>query len=168
MDIAPYADLQDFIDSLDVKDRKVEAETVRKEEEDIGGGGGVAGDGTEEVERRRDDVWQSIADGANDWSRRLVDAECLHTRSSDFRSNIENSLYRQQLDGFLSIRDMADLHYITDLWVELLNTLSSYQMGCIFLKRNVIYVLLKLHSVKQISEELFIETCLQLWQLVAS
>ena len=159
MDVAPYTELQDFIDSLDVKDRKVEIETVRVEEKDDI----CVGDTEVEVEeRRQDDIWQIIADAANDWSRRLVDAECLHARSTDFRSNVESSLYRQQLDGFLSIRDVGDLRYTTDLWVELLNSLSSYLVGCVFLKRNVISLLLKLYSVKQISEELFIETCLKL------
>ena len=133
MDVAPYTELQDFIDSLDVKDRKVEIETVRVEEK---GDTGVE-------ERRQDDIWQIIADAANDWSRRLVDAECLHARSTDFRSNVESSLYRQQLDGFLSIRDLGELRYTTDLWVELLNSLSSYLVGCVFLKRNVISLLLK-------------------------
>ena len=153
MDVAPYTELQDFIDSLDVKDRKVEIETGIEEEKEIVN--------TEE-ERRQDDIWQIIADAANDWSRRLVDAECLHARSTDFRSNVESSLYRQQLDGFLSIHDAGELRYTTDLWVELLNSLSSYLVGCVFLKRNVISLLLKLYSVKQISEELFIETCLKL------
>jgi len=157
MDVAPYTELQDFIDSLDVKDRKVEIETVRVEEK-----GDISVGDTEIEERRQDDIWQIIADAANDWSRRIVDAECLHARSTDFRSGVESSLYRHQLDGFLSIRDVGELRYTTDLWVELLNSLSSYLVGCVFLKRNVISLLLKLYSVKQISEELFIETCLKL------
>ena len=152
MDVAPDEGFCDFIDSLDVKDRKVEIETVREKRRDD----------AEVEERRQNDIWQIIADAANDWSRRLVDAECLHARSTDFRSNVESSLYRQQLDGFLSISDVGDLRYTTDLWVELLNSLSSYLVGCVFLKRNVISLLLKLYSVKQISEELFIETCLKL------
>ena len=82
MDVAPYTELQDFIDSLDVKDRKVETETVRdKEKDDI-----CVGD-TEVEERRQDGIWQIIADAAYDWSRRIVDAECLRARSTDFRSD---------------------------------------------------------------------------------
>ena len=157
MDVVPDPELQSFIDSLGVKDRRVDIETVRVgEKDDI-----CVGD-TGVEERRQDDIWQIIADAANDWSHRLVDAECLHARSTDFRSNVEGSLYRQQLDGFLSISDVGDLRYTTDLWVELLNSLSSYLVGCVYLKGNVIFLLLKLYSVKQISEELFIETCLKL------
>ena len=156
MDVAPFTELQDFIDNLDVEDKKLETKTVGEEDKD-----GIYVVDTE-VDKRQADIWQNIADVAYDWSRRIVDAESLHARSTDFRSGIENSLYRLQLDGFLSTHDVGELRYITDLWVELLNSLSSYLMGCIFLKGNIISLLLKLYSTKQISEELFIKTCLNL------
>jgi len=156
MDVAPFTELQDFIDSLDVEDKKVETESIRREDKD-----GIYVKDVE-VERRQNDLWQNIADAAYNWSRRIVDAESLHARSTDFRSGIENSIYRLQLDGFLSTHDVGELRYTTDLWVELLNSLSSYLIGCVFLKRNIISLLLKLYSVKQISEELFIQTCVNL------
>jgi len=156
MDVAPFTELQDFIDSLDVEDKKVETESIRREDKD-----GIYVKDVE-VERRQNDLWQNISDAAYNWSQRIVDAESLHARSIDFRSGIENSIYRLQLDGFLSTYDVGELRYTTDLWVELLNSLSSYLMGCVFLKRNIISLLLKLYSVKQISEELFIQTCVNL------
>jgi len=156
MDVAPFTELQDFIDSLDVEDKKVETESIRREDKD-----GIYVKDVE-VERRQNDLWQNIADAAYNWSQRIVDAESLHVRSTDLRSDIENSIYRLQLDGFLSTHDVGELRYTTDLWVELLNSLSSYLMGCVFLKRNIISLLLKLYSVKQISEELFIQTCVNL------
>jgi hypothetical protein len=96
MDVAPFTELQDFIDSLDVEDKKVETETRGEDCKD-----GVYVVDTE-VDKRQADIWQIIADAANDWSRRIVDAECLHARSTDFRFGVENSLYRPQIDGFLS------------------------------------------------------------------
>ena len=156
MDVAPFTELQDFIDSLDVEDKKVETESIRREDKD-----GIYVKDVE-VERRQNDLWQNIADAAYNWSQRIVDAESLHVRSTDLRSDIENSIYRLQLDGFLSTHDVGELRYTTDLWVELLNSLSSYLMGCIFLKKNIISLLLKLYSAKQISEEIFIDTCLKL------
>ena len=156
MDVASFTELQDFIDSLDVEDKKLETETKREDCKD-----GIYVVDTE-VDKRQADIWQSIADAANDWSRRIVDAESLHARATDFRSGIENSLYRLQLDGLLSTHDVSELRYITELWVELLNSLSSYLMGCIFLRRNIISLLLKLYSTKLISEEIFIDTCLKL------
>ena len=56
-----------------------------------------------EVDERQDDLWQSIADVAYDWSRRIADAESLHASSNDFRSGIENSLYRLQLDDLVKL-----------------------------------------------------------------
>ena len=156
MDVAPFTELQDFIDSLDVEDKKVETKSIRMEDKD-----GIYVKDVE-VERRQNDLWQNIADAAYNWSQRIVDAESLHVRSTDLRSDIENSIYRLQLDGFLSTYDVGELRYTTDLWVELLNSLSSYLMGCIFLKKNIISLLLKLYSAKQISEEIFIETCIKL------
>jgi len=156
MDVAPFNELQNFIDSLDVEDKKVETKSIRREDKD-----GIYVKDVE-VERRQNDLWQNIADAAYNWSQRIVDAESLHVRSTDLRSDIENSIYRLQLDGFLSTHDVGELRYTTDLWVELLNSLSSYLMGCVFLKRNIISLLLKLYSVKQISEELFIQTCVNL------
>ena len=132
MDVASFTELQDFIDSLDVEDKKLETETIRKEDKD-----GIYGKDVE-VDKGKNDIWQNIADAAYNWSRRIVDAESLHARSIDFRSSIENSIYRQKLDGFLSTHDVGELCYTTDLWVELLNLLTSYLMGCVFLKKNII------------------------------
>ena len=150
MDVASFTELQDFIDSLNVEDKKLETETIRKENKD------------EEVDKRQNYIWQNIANAAYNWSYRIVDAERLHAKSTDFRSDMENSIYRLQLDGLLSTHDVSELRYITDQWVELLNSLSSYLMGCVFLKKNIISSLLKLYSMKQLSEEIFIDTCLKL------
>ena len=156
MDVASFTELQDFIDSLDVEDKKLETETIKKEDKD----GIYVKD--EEVDKRQADIWQSIADAANDWSRRLVNTESLHARSTDFRSGIENSLYRLQLDGLLSTHDVSELRYVTELFVDILNLLASYLNGCVFFKKNIISLLLKLYTVKQISEEIFIDTCSKL------
>ena len=149
-------ELQDFIDSFDLQDEKLETRMVREKNrhdkcvDDV------------EVERRHDDILQSIYDAAYIWLKSIVDAECLQARSRDFRYDVEKSLYRQQLDGFLSTHDVVELRYTNDLWVVLLNTLTSYLNGCVFLKRNILSSMLKLYSIKQITEELFIDTCLNL------
>ena len=82
-----------------------------------------------EEKRKEIDVWQDIADAGNDWSRYIIDAECLHNRSGNLRCAIEDSLYRQQLDWFLTVHDIAELRYISNLWIQLLNTISSYMVG---------------------------------------
>ena len=160
MDVVPNAELMAFLDSLDVQEEtKVNHSEEVVVETDVNNSGAAK---VEDSGERRNYVWHNIADAVNSWSCRILFAECLHTKSEDFRHAIETSLYRQQLDGFLSDHDAAELRYITYLWVQLLNSLSSYLVGCEFRKRKIITLLLELYSMKQISENLFIETCLKL------
>ena len=91
-----------------------------------------------------------------------LDVESKHYRSGNLRTAIEDSIHRQQLDGFLTSRDIAELRYITDVWLKLLNAVSCYGVGCEFLKRDIITLLLELYTIKQITSSLFIETCLKL------
>ena len=82
-----------FIERLGVKEKKVE----------IGVNDVNNSDNEETREKVCDceekgkeiDVWQEITDAVNDWSCRIIDAECLHNRSENFRWAIEDSLYRQ-------------------------------------------------------------------------
>ena len=156
MDVASFTELQDFIDSLDVEDKKLETETIRKEDKN-----GIYVKDVD-VDERQNYIWQNIATAAYNWSHQIEDIESLHAKSTDFRSSIENSIYNLQLDDFLSTHDIGELRYITNQWIELLNSLSSYLMGCVFLKKNIISLLLKLYSMKQISGEILINTCLKL------
>lgn len=156
MDASTHTELGDFIDIYKVENKCKEDRTItnrdEKEKSFI----------DTEMKRKNDDIWQAIAEAANSWSQQIIDAECFYAKSTDFRSNVENSLYRLQLEGFLSIHDAEELQYTTNLWVELLNSLSSFLVGCTFLKRKVLSLLLKLYDGKQISEELFLETCVRL------
>ena len=102
------------------------------------------------------DVWQYIATALEHWTQRILDTGSRHTTSGNFRQTIEESLRRQQLDGFLTVRDITELRYITDLWVNLLNAISCYTVGCVFVKRDIISYLLELHSLRQITSCLFI------------
>ena len=75
--------------------------------------------GCNEKENNREeesaDVWTDIAAAMNQWAQRILDAETRHSRTISFRENIEASLQRQQLDGFLNHNDMAELSCIADL-----------------------------------------------------
>ena len=86
-----------------------------------------------------------------------------NNKAATFRQTIEESLRRQQLDGFLNHNDVSELRYIADLWMNLLQATSCYTIGCTFVKRDIItYLLEELHSLGQINKSLFIETCLKL------
>ena len=94
--------------------------------------------------------------------QRILDTESRRATSEDFRQRIVESIRRQQLDGFLTARDLTELRYIADLWVNLLNATSCYTLGCVFVKRDIITYLLELNSLRQIASSLIIETCLKL------
>ena len=85
-----------------------------------------------------------------------------NNKVASFRQTIEDSLKRQQLDGFLNYQDVSELRNITDLWANLLQATSCYTVGCVSVKRDIITYLLELHTLGQINKSLFIETCLQL------
>ena len=108
-------------------------------------------------------VWDDIAEALNNWTERILHVESRYNNKvANFRQTIEESLRRQQLDGFLNHHDVSELHYITDLWANLLQATSCYTVGCVFVKRDIITYLLELHTLGQINTNLFIETCLQL------
>ena len=109
------------------------------------------------------DVWEDIATALNNWTQRILDVESrCNNKAATFRQTIEESLRRQQLDGFLSHHDLYELRYIADLWTNLLQATSCYTVGCTFVKRDIITYLLELYSSGQINKNLFIETCLKL------
>ena len=137
-------DLFDFIETLGKEEEKVSA---------------AAADTKQAAD---DDVWLRIMDALNNWSGRILDAESRYRRSMSFRDQIEESLKRQEKDGFLNPHDLAELRYIADLWTKLLNTISYHAIGCEIVKRNVMMLLLELYSLKQIDSDLFIDICLTL------
>ena len=109
------------------------------------------------------DIWNDIATALNNWTQRILDVESIYNNKvTNFRQTIEQSLQRQQLDGFLNHQDVSELRYITDLWINLLQSISCYTIGCASVKKDIITYLLELHVLGQINSELFIETCLKL------
>ena len=110
------------------------------------------------------DVWQSIADAVDNWSRRILDVECLHDRSNSFRTLIETSIQRLALDGFLSAFELNELRDIADKWLKLLDILSSYAIGnrCTIVKREILLLLLDLYDLHQLNAETLIDCCIHL------
>ena len=109
------------------------------------------------------DVWNDIEEALNNWTQRILAVESVYNNKvASFRQIIEQSLQRQQLDGFLNHQDISELRYITDLWINLLQSISCYTIGCASVKKDIITYLLELHVLGQINKNLFIETCLKL------
>lgn len=109
-----------------------------------------------------DSLWNDITNACESWSSKVLDAESNQSTSATFQQTIEDSLRRQQLDGFLCSQDLSELRYVAQLWTELLNASSCYALGCIFVKRKILTILLELYTLKQITNDLFIDACLKL------
>ena len=109
-----------------------------------------------------DDVWVTITNALDNWTQRIVDTETRQSKYTTFRQRIEESLERMHGDGLLNDYDIKELQYVADLWMQLLTTTSCYSVGCAFVKRDIITLLLELYSLKQVTSDLFIEVCLQL------
>ena len=183
MDVVPDRDLFDFIDSLG-DDNKTSNNNNKQSKVVVVEEGEIVdipsqGEEKEEVVEKpcfppsnayyetreyddEGDVWSGIRDAFNAWSHDILDAEDRFKRTVNFRTSIEESIYRQQLDGFLTYQDIGELKYITDVWVKLLNALNCYGVGCDFVKRDIFTFLLELYTLRQINRDLFIETCLRL------
>ena len=163
-------DLFDFIESLEREENKYSATTTTTATAT------TASNNTNIVDTISDsssitsnqdfqpaDVWQDIATALSNWTQRILDVESrCDNKAASFRQTIEESLRRQQLDGFLNHQDISELRYITDLWANLLQAISCYTIGCASVKRDIITYLLELHTLRQINGNLFIETCLKL------
>ena len=154
MAVAPGDFSSEFIDSLDREGDKVE-ECKQPAQVDNG-----FASPTPEVNQTN--VWTDIEEALYRWTNQILDAESRYERTASFRENIEASLRRQQLDGFLNHHDISELRYIADLWTNLLNCISSYTIGCESARRDIITYLLELYELRQITDCLFIETCLRI------
>ena len=99
------------------------------------------------------DVCHAIADAAGDWAGKILDAECwidveVGFDGKYFRSALETAIKRQEIDGFLSLHEAAELCHITDIWLQLLRHLSIYNGGDQYVKKNILKLMLVLYALK--------------------
>ena len=114
------------------------------------------------IEVNQSRVWSDFEEALRRWMCKILDAESRLEKTASFRQNIEASLRRQQLDGLLNHQDIAELQHITNIWMNLLNCVSSYSVGCDFVKRDIITYLIELYNLRQITKSLVVETCFRL------
>ena len=107
-------------------------------------------------------VWEDIANGLQIWNQNIKDAEILKGKTEKFRSTVESEVYKQQLDGLLSLSEITEIGYVTGIWVSLLHNISSYNIGCKSLKKDIIGSLVELYSLKQLSRDTLINCCVKL------
>ena len=124
---------------------------------------GIKEDGAvESNQQREEDVFICITDTFNNWMGRILDTETYFSKTNDMKEDILKSLERMQLDGLINHQDVSEVTYVADMWIRLLNAIRSYNVGCDFVKRDIITYLLELYKMRQLPDSLFIEVCLQL------
>ena len=82
--------------------------------------------------------------------------------SNDIGHRIDALLNRQLEDSQVTVKEFIDLSRVRVLWTEVINALSTYNLGSTTNKRLIVTNLLQLFSLKQIKEEAFIDFVTQL------
>ena len=83
-------------------------------------------------------------------------------KSRDLRILIEESIEKLREDGLLTFIEYDKLRSIGNLWYELDEQIICYSLGTEDNKRRIIEILLSLYVLKQISNDLFLNTVMQL------
>ena len=112
-----------------------------------------------EVKEKETTVWEDIFNALSSWKQSLVDAESLFGTLIDFQRGIENIIHRQELDGLLSVLDSRELRNVAGLWTKLLHNIASYNIGCVFVKAEIITLMLELYKLHQLDEKTFVSWC---------
>lgn len=71
-------------------------------------------------------------------------------KATNLQDAVDTALNRQQLDGLLNMSAIAEIRYVCSLWIKMLSLISSYNIGCAFVKEELIRILLEQFSLKQI------------------
>ena len=103
------------------------------------------------------DILESITDGLENWSIAISDTERFWNEVEDLRYNVECNLYRQQCYGLMNESDVVEMRNISDKWSRLLHSISMYNIGYVYLRGEIITLLIDLFLVNQIDKPLLIE-----------
>ena len=110
-------------------------------------------------------IWDNISNALDEWLRSISILEERQRKVNDLRERINRKLEQVQQDGLISIHDFGTLTYIGQVWIDLINLLSSSTLTTVMdkdVKRLILENLFHLYNIQQISYELFIEIILQL------
>ena len=105
---ASNPDLFDFIESLEREEKKDSTVTTAAPNNiNIDDAISDSSSITSNRDSHTADVWQDIVTALNNWTQRILDVESrCDNKAASFRQTIEESLRRQQLDGFLNHQDI--------------------------------------------------------------
>ena len=98
----------------------------------------------------------------NNWLQQISYVELNLKTTKSLQLGVDESLDRMRKDGPLSFQKLDELKSIGNLWRELIELLSCYNIGIVANKRRIIELLLRLYTLKQISIDVYLNTVLQL------
>ena len=98
----------------------------------------------------------------NNWLQQTLHIQAKLQKSRDLRILIEESIEKLREDGLLTFIEYDKLRSIGNLWYELDEQIICYSLGTEDNKRRIIEILLSLYVLKQISNDLFLNTVMQL------
>ena len=142
-------DLLQFLNQMDSQLEKENSKTEKKRKK---------GNKKENSEKKSKEVFD-IETVLNNWLQKVLYVESQLKSSKILLSQLDESLERMKLDGFLTDIEYDELKYIRKLWEELIRMVH---LGTKDNKRRIVENLLTLFSLNQIPREIFINTCLQL------
>ena len=70
-------------------------------------------------------IWDNISNALDGWLRSISLLEERQRKVSDLRERINRTLEQVQQDGLISIYDFGTMTYIGQVWIDLINLLSS-------------------------------------------
>ena len=110
-------------------------------------------------------IWDNISNALDGWLWSISLLEERQRKFSDLRERINRKLEQVQQDVLISIYDFGTLTYIGQVWIDLINLLSSCTETTVMdkdVKRLILENLFQLYNIQQISYELVMEIILQL------
>jgi hypothetical protein len=110
-------------------------------------------------------IWDNISNALDQWLQSISLLEERQRKVRDLRERINRKLEQVQQDGLISIYDFGTLTYIGQVWIDLINLLSSFTDATIMdkgVKQLILENLFQLYNMQQISYELIMKIILQL------
>ena len=110
-------------------------------------------------------IWDNISNALDQWLQSISILEERQKKAKDLRERINRKLGQVQQDGLISIYDFGTLTYIGQVWVDLINLLSSCTDATVMdkdVKQLILKNLFQLYNMQQISYELIMKIIIQL------
>ena len=119
-------------------------------------------DRTTEQKTWKEGLCNRVNNAFHEWYQSVLDIESFEQKTKCITDALNKSLYRQQLDGLLSSIECAEIRYINSLWHQLMHHIPLYHIGFSGRKREIISLLIELYTHKHITEDMLIESCIDL------